>query len=924
MRKFKSLADRQADQAQAREKLAERVRKITAQGIRSTQKAPKPTAVEATGLAPPSALALRPQRPWARVRAGDAALSYYARAANEEIALQPWAKHLVSTLLSAADQGGITLSLVWPAKLTSLSLLHALANVERVFATDLRGLRTLLYPGNRACRAPLHGVLADREELSDFYRTLWVKQPNDSWDLVSSTPSLAFQAALRALNDLRVNHPDLPNPSLAELVPVFVFDPAKRVWETTVANPLERTLSKVERLANRRDLRQTVSAEWGASDKAPGALMVLHNTAKKNAWRAALATPALREQGRPEVLLLDATHAASQANFSAVKRIPDFLLFARESGFADTGAVIVTDDPKTFFVLRAQLLESKLAPATKVWAAEGNDVLLSASPVAHDWSPAQRSNSSFIVGIIDRDASQVALAFQRLSASVGSEKSPAHQALLQACMYILRLSNMPAGYSDLTAASTEAGGVDYGSQRNAWTSVKLALVEALASGALNSVRKSVERAIERAEQLIDDWNDATPMAARMLAEVRKYGLMGRRGISLVLPNNKYILLAHRFLQRKLGSEWPAAEARLEWHTLSAVVRTLTGDRQGKHLAFVGVNPDVLRILVTHPEIPNGTTVLVAYRQAESTLKTLHSMKELEAFKAYRGRIGLLAQEIERRLDEVPNAIAIGKLREMSMTFKFDDNDQHGQAADHAYYMFELEGDGRAYAAGWVFRYVPDEDPPFRRTAASTVLPGDFIFDMSDELRAEIESSLHLDGEGASSIVDPVRMLLKLYHADVQTRSELMFKSTRRSALAREIHAKMIEIDPKAADCRQGRVYYWLALKAEGETRPHASKDAKYFTVFCKALGISDEAAEQHWGFIRNARRLNQYLGRELIVRYAEILFHPESAATYRKVPEEVVRHLQQEALRCVYRVERVVPPSARSTTVNRGEIGAHT
>ena len=132
--------------------------------------------------------------------------------------------------------------------------------------------------------------------------------------------------------------------------------------------------------------------------------------------------------------------------------------------------------------------------------------------------------------------------------------------------------------------SAEAGESDYGSQQNAWTPVKLALLASLASGVLNEVRASVERAIERAEKLIDDWNDATPMAARMLAEVRKHAVTGRQGISLVLPNNKYVLLAHRFLHRKLGDDWASVEARLEWHTLSAVAKTLTGDRRGKHFA----------------------------------------------------------------------------------------------------------------------------------------------------------------------------------------------------------------------------------------------------------------------------------------------------------------------------------------------------
>jgi hypothetical protein len=921
MHQLKSLADRLADQSKAREKQAELARKYAAKPLGG-----KPSSAKArpTAAPPPQAPALvRPQRPWAQVRAGNAQLTYQSRTANETVAAQPWTKELVSTVLEAADHGGVTLCLLWPAKVTALTLLHALANVERVFAKDLRGLRTLLYPGTHACRAPLHSVLANREALSAFYRSLWVQRPSGTFELESCTSSPAFQGALSALNDLTQHTPGAPNPSLAELVPTFVFDPTKRAWTTTASNPLERTLAKVERLALRRDLRQRVSLEWDIPDKAPGALMVMHHTARKDSWRTALMAHALKGQGRPEVLLLDATDAARRTNYAAVKRIPDFLSFAQENGFSDTGALILTDDPKTFFIFRAQLRDAAGTFKTKVWAAESEEVLLSAHPVAVDWRPAQRSNSNFNVSIVDRDASQLALAFQRLTSGAGNDEGPADQALLEACMYVLRLSNMPAGYSDLTATSTEAGEGDYGSRQNAWTPVKLKLASALESGALNAVRDSVERAITRAERLLDDWNDATPMASRMLAEVRKHAVAGRRGISLVLPSNRYVRLAHRFLQRKLGEEWASAEMRIEWHTLSAVGKTLAGNRKGKHFTFVGINPDVLRFLVTHPEVQHGTAVLVAYRQAESTLTTLTSMKEVDAFKAYRGRIGLLAQELERRLAEVPNPLVISKLREMPLTFEFDDNGHSGQVGEQAYYKFELEGGGRTYASGWVYRHVPDEDPPFRRAAASAIQPGDFIFDMSDELRAKLESSLQLNGEGISSVVDPVRMLLKLYHDDVQRRCALMFKSKKRSALAREIHAKMVGLDNKAADCRPGRVYYWLSLQAQDDTRPHAAKDSRYFKVFCKALGISDEAAEQHWCFVRNARRLNQHLGRELVARYAEILFQPESAAAYRKVPENVIQQLQQEALRCVYRVENVVSPLVRVTASKKGEASAH-
>lgn len=906
---YRSLAVRQADQAKARERIAEQAKQIV---TRPVGRRPEPPLKMPAEPPPPPKEVMRPTRPWAGVRAGAAGIKLYTRTEQgKELRTQPWALGMVSTLLQAAEEGGVHLCLAWPIRFDSLVVLHALANIERNYAQDLRGLRTLLYPGTYNTRTALQGALIDRSHLSDFYRSLLCIGEGGA-EVTANTRSQSFEAMLGALNDIRIHHPDVENPSLGEVIPSFIYEASQRAWASVAANPLERSLKKVKRLAHRRILRDKVNAEWGDPKKAPGALMVLHYTSRKDTWKEALSVPALRDEGKPEVFLLDATSSANQRSYSVVRRIPDFLHYAMDNGYQDVGSVVITDDPKTFFVLRARLNELKLKPKIQVWAAEGDEAVLSTNAVPLDWKPEQRTNANFSVGIVDRDASQIALMFQRLAYEAGNEDSACHQAAMAACLYVLRLSNMPAGYKDLTAEATETGGEDFGSQRNAWVPVKFGLQGALQTGVLNAMRAEADKAIAKAEQLIDDWSDATPMATRMLAEVQKHAVDGREGLTIVLPNKKYILLAHRFLLRKLDTQWATAETRLDWHTLSSVGTTLTGERRGRHFAFVGVNRNVLRLLVTHPDIPHGTTVLIAYKQAETTLATLTSMKEVEAFKPYRGRMGLLAQELERRLREVPNPINIGKLGEMKMTFTLEENNQSDVIGEHNYYKFDLESGNRAYALGKVYKYDPNEDPFFRPVPASSIQQGDFIFEMSDELRSKLEDALQLMSDGLGSVVYPERALLKLYHDDVKNRCDLFFKAKKRSALAREIHAKMVEIDPKAAECRQGRIYYWLDLKPKGDTRPHAPKDAKFFKIFCKALQISDENAVTHWNFIRNARRLNQNLGRELSARYAEILFQPESATAYRKVPLAIIKQFQQEALHCVYRVERVIPPQAQA------------
>jgi len=903
-----SLEKRSEARAKAQEAQAERIRRIKVQQAAARARSEAAAPADAPPAAEPApAPVARPDTPWRRVKAGAGGLRYAARAEPTlALSMQPWTRCLVDDVLEGASEGCIRLCLVWPARLASVVPLHAMATLERALAKDMQGLRTLLFPGTHTSAASLQGTLVDRTPLTDVYRQLWVTEA-ETVSRRAATESDSFVAMLAALNDIRNWSCELPPPSLAETTPTFVFADSR--WGTAVTKPLERSLRKIRKLAHRRKIRDEVNAEWGDLKVSPGALLVVHGTSRKDQWKTALLACGTSGRGTPEVLLFDATSAAARSNYHAVKRIPDFLRTAYDQGLPGPGAVIVTDDPKTFFVLRAKLAEERFSFSQRVYAAEAEEVLLATNPLPADWKPALKSNSNFSVGIVDLQASSVAATFLRLAHEAGSEESAGHKALMEACLYVLRLSNMPAGYCDLMQAATEGELDELSLQLNAWTTVELGIRTALAAGALGPLRKEVETVVTRAQKLIDAWTDGTPMAARLLASVERYGHDAKAALVLVLPNQRYIRLTHRYLRRKLGDAWGGIEGHIEWHTLSTVGKNLSATAHPQTFVFVGANPDVLRILLVHPHIPNGTTVLIAYRQAESLLTTLRGMKELEALKPYRGRIGLFVQQLENRLGEVPNPVHIERLGDMSMTFKFDEAAGADPSSDQNYTRLELEGGRRAYSAGWVYRYEPDEDPFFRRMHVHNVAPGDMLFEMSDELRGKVEAALHLDGGTLGSVVHPERAFLKLYHQDVLRRSQALFHAASRSALATAIHARMLELDASTRNCSVGRVNYWLSL-TEGDTKPHASKDGKFFVLFCRALDLSEADALTYWNFIKNARRLNQNLGRALAAQYAEILFQPESAVAYRKIPLDVVKRLQQDALDCVFRVEGVTPPAA--------------
>jgi hypothetical protein len=170
---------------------------------------------------------------------------------------------------------------------------------------------------------------------------------------VGATASASFTGVLCALNDLRNYNNHLPAPSFAEAIPVFVSQGGQ--WLPPVGKPLERSITKVETRSFRNQVREAVNTEWNDLKKAAHALLVMHGSSLKGDWRCAF--DAYRAAGcpAPELLLLDATSSAERSNYNAVRRIPEFLDQARAQLGSKIGAAVITDDPRTFFALRAQL-----------------------------------------------------------------------------------------------------------------------------------------------------------------------------------------------------------------------------------------------------------------------------------------------------------------------------------------------------------------------------------------------------------------------------------------------------------------------------------------------------------------------------------------------------------------------------------------
>lgn len=905
MRHLKSLADRQAEKLRAKERLAQKIREQMARSRAPTTVRQTPRADRQSVPSPNT------MRPWTKERVTSGPCRLFASGqSGEELFLQPWAKALVNVGLEAADTGGVHLCLLWPVEVVRMALLHGIANLQRNMAGDFQGLRSVYFPGSHSTRLGLQSVAIERVSLINAYRSKW-STGRDGTTFNSATRSKAFEAVLAALNEIDIWNNPTANPPMGALVPCFIFDKGADAWVSSGRNQLDAALVKIKNLASRKEARDSITPEWGIASSAPGALMVIHNSLAKSSWKRAFATAAPHRLSRPDLLWLDATASASRTNMNAVRRIPDLLKIYLETQGTDAGAVIVTDDPRTYFAIRSRLGELRIGAAEHVWAGEAEDALLSNEPLSDDWVPAIRDNARCRIGIVDKEAGEIAARFHQLAEEVGRD-SPGHSLLIDAFLFVLRLSNLPAGIRDLAAEFEDLSGNEYTRGKFSWASVVTSLHSAMESGVLGGKRQSIQRSIEKASQLVSAWVESTPMAERLLAAVTEDARTDQKSLVIVLPNRIYVALAKRFLQRRLGSEWSEIEERIEWHTLASFAYMLRDERKHRHYMVVGLTPRVLRLLLTHPDLPHGTNVLLSHKQADSALKTVRGMKAVDAFKPYRGRLGLLEEELSRRLQEIPPRPLFDRIGEFALTFDLSDS-LGGTAAEQACYRFELEGARTMYASGWMYRFDPEHGAGFHRTPAKDIQVGDLVFNMSEALRTRFEEALELSEHGSGISEYPARALLKLYHDDVQARCALFFPEPQnRAALARAIWEKMISLDEAAGSFGSERIQYWLDLGNHDDQRPHAAKDAKLFRLFCAALEIGEEKANEHLLYVRNARRLNQDIGRELAARYAEILFAPESAIAYRKVSPALIADLQREAVLSVFQVTSITPPTKAS------------
>jgi hypothetical protein len=894
----RSLADQNSDRDEAQ---AKRLKAFwQANNQKSRESSPPQNIAPASTAAvvdPPKPLPVRddPSRP-IREALTPPTLSVAIGAVPLE--LQPWAAELASTLLDRARDKKISIRLLWPVEIDALAGLHAVASLSRVFHTDLAGLRTLYYPGTHATWTTLDRLAADRKQLEQLWQQLYETPPRQV--------SASFKEVLDACNEIENYNQAVPPPQLRQLIPSFIYEPVAKQWTDTKHPPLERLLTKVDRLRRREMMREKIAPEWRDPTTAPGALLILPRGIKRKEIKQALTLKVAGNELRAHVLLVDARARSAAADPQSLRRLPDFLKLVYESNSSTMGALIVTDDPTEYFVLRRRLTDANYPIDSAILAGEGEANEWLAAPIAKSvtWRPDDRSMINFTVSILDQQAALLARQFGKIAEEVRDEGPAVEDLFRNAQAFVMSISSLPGGLVDLESAETEER--EYLTRDLEWTRIEGMIDQSVTEGNASTQRKQIAQAIGRVHRHLVDCQNGTPLALKLRDQVKKYAVDSRYGLTIVLSTPRNIAVAQRFLSRVLADKWGAAQSRIDWLTLSQAWIELKSRSSHRRLVLVGLNPKIVRFLVTHPEIPTGTCVLVPLQRAVGVTQTLKGLVSSETLKPYRGRLSGLLKALDDRLAEIHDIETLTRtLESLSMS-----TPRHGAApsapADPKAYRFQLE-DGRIVTAtGTLFRYDGIEGDEFSRVQARSIERGHCIFEMSDEIRDEIEAAII--PPGATVDTSPARKALALYHFMVKDAVDSRFPGATKQARLRAIQVKMLEIDPESSDISISKLNYWVNLK-DGDSAPHGARAFDEFVLFCQVLGIAKDIAAKFWERILRVRFENQREGRNLNAIYAEILFNPESSEVYRSLSTEIVERIRAKALDCVFEVVDVQMPT---------------
>jgi len=814
--------------------------------------------------------------------------------------LTPWGRQLAISLLECARDQKTTLRLVWPAEIDTAAPLHAIASLGLILDSNLNGLRTLYYPGTDTTWVALDRITTDRGQYDDLCKELFN-------GLAPKTDADSVRAALTTCHEANYAK-NIPLLRIRQLVPAFRYDRTTSKWISVRELPIDALIKRLPKAAMKEQLRKRIVPIWTDVAKAPGAILVLHRDLNRKGIKAALAAGAGGKQIAVDAVLMDASTRVILADSASVDAIPKRLAAIQEIADGKVGALIITNDPTKYRLLANQLEKSGVSVDKGVLAAEattGTDWLASSHELNMAWTPDPRAMVNFKVRVTDEQAAKLARQIRKIADAVRHEGPEVEEPFIRAQHLVQRASLIPGGIRDALAPEGNVGWSPLTAQLDLNQIVKL-IQDVHARGGATSQRKQIGEMIERARKHLDACSEATPLAEQLKEQITRYAIQEKEEMAIVIFSARDIAIAQQYLTRVVGEEWTAAQNRVQWLTLTEALTELTARASGKRLIIVGLNPRILRFLATQREVPLHTSLLIPSHQAARMLPQLRFLSTVGVLKAYRGRLVELKARLESCLGNVPDIDSLVRIYDTRLPSSAH-QPSNGNASDPSAHRLYLD-DGRCVSAsGNVFRYEDSEESRFHRVAVKDIREGDSIFEMSDELREEVEAVLATQFSGFQ--FSQFRSPLDGYRAMLNQAIESKFPGVPAADRVPAIRAAMVSLDGSQEEPSDSKLRYWLNGRNDAnDTAPHFPREKTEYMTFCKALSIPEALAEQFWLIIKKVRSDNQGVGKQMASLYTEVLLAPESSKIYRGINTETIQMLRSKALDCVAQVVRIESP----------------
>lgn len=924
MKKINQLNDLLEAQRQRREDIA----RLLAARKSPAQPKPKTATKPTTSAVKPELATTTPLPPPVVPRTREALIPLYQ---DDSIQASKPSAALVALgdlYVHAAQHRSRHIAMVWPASLKTLTVVHALATLARWHEGDKQGIRGLLFPVKTNAFYRLNHLHFDRLSLLHIASDLAEVNGNPKVTR-SMRDKDAFLFSLTDSSLPQVSQEPF-NPTIGELLPLFMATPDSVGWKSCDSRLLALTRAKLARRAHAKALQMNCSV-IGDPRTAPDALFALDGRMSEDELRQACGR--LAKLGPPEVVLVQATRAVRFEAPSWKGRLARFCLMLEDVfGASAPGVVVVTDEPHAAYRLKDELWKrnQKRDPQHR-WhtphefriigmpSTVGADGLLpsGATEVAH---PAPRE---FDVSIVDGDAAKVANKLVRIANAMPGGRDAA-KPLIEAASFLSRLAALPCGVRHM---SEYLAGPDVSDRTRAafdWPSHIGAVQEFDRSVGVGDSRPALLDCLNHGSKLFENYFTATPFAHKLAALVANVA-MGKRNVAVVCTKALYRRLAERFL-----AEYDQYPSGVTYEDLHERVHLLPAAQLGEHLdglqgttlVFAGVNEDCLRLLVTDDRVPAHSVLLLTQRAGQFLRATLKPIVEnMPEFKSYKPRM----ESILRQLKDLPEDASVLSTGDYVLpTFRVElssDISSHEHDLDSDLWCVRFDNGVTQYRreASDVYVYDPASqhatDAGFRMCQVRSLEVGDKVFFMSAELREMVEQALRDAGVPIQSD-KTFESALRSYHEQVQKRLAQRFAQATVADKVRAIRDEMLALDA----CLENRLptlqamRHWIDLGRSPETpfeelKPQAPRDEAVFKAFSQVLGFSLLEAAYQWQrvimAVRTSRRLD---GRHVSDIYAYMLLQPESAMAHSSIKRQTLNQLFDKARENVATVEYVSPP----------------